>query len=125
MKLHIPWPPSVNTYWRNVNGRMMISKQGRLYRKNIAQMAMQNRWERFMADRLSVTINAYPPDRRKRDLDNLPKAIFDSLQHAGIFDDDEQIDFFSVQRGQIIKPGRVTLTITRRGVADLEVPSDA
>ena len=28
----IPYPPSVNTYWRAVKGRVILSKKGREYR---------------------------------------------------------------------------------------------
>jgi len=30
----------------------------------------------------------YWPDARKRDVDNQGKAIFDALEHAGVFDND-------------------------------------
>lgn len=30
--LILPWPPSVNTYWRTFRGRMLISAHGRDYR---------------------------------------------------------------------------------------------
>jgi len=47
----------------------------------------------FLADkRLRVVIECFPPDRRRRDLDNLGKSCLDSLQHAKIFVDDNQID---------------------------------
>jgi Holliday junction resolvase RusA-like endonuclease len=31
----LPWPPSVNTNWRTVNGRMIISAKGREYREEV------------------------------------------------------------------------------------------
>lgn len=111
MRIELPWPPSMNTYWRNVKGKVLISKKGRAYRKLIADMALVGRWHSFGADRISITIQAHPPDKRRRDLDNLPKAIFDSLEKAGVFIDDEQIDYFSVGRCEIEKPGKVVLII--------------
>jgi len=45
-----------------------------------------------------MSIECYPPDRRKRDLDNLGKCIADSLQHARVYADDSQIDFLSFER---------------------------
>lgn len=53
---------------------------------------------RFGAARLAVTIDAYPPDNRRRDIDNLPKSVLDALQHAGVFDDDAQVDRLTVER---------------------------
>lgn len=38
------------------------------------------------------------PDRRRRDLDNMPKALFDGLTHAGVWTDDSQIDDLRIVR---------------------------
>ncbi|EPA3162808.1 RusA family crossover junction endodeoxyribonuclease, partial [Yersinia enterocolitica] len=62
--------------------------------------------------RLKVSISAHVPDRRRRDLDNLQKAVFDSLVHAEFMQDDEQIDDFRVRRQPIEKGGRLSISIT-------------
>jgi crossover junction endodeoxyribonuclease RusA len=111
MIIELPWPPSVNTYWRHVGHKVLISKKGREYRNTVGWMSRAG--PEFGDARLHIEIDAYPPDRRKRDLDNLPKAIFDSLQHGGMFDDDNQIDYFSVARKEIRKGGAIILNITR------------
>jgi crossover junction endodeoxyribonuclease RusA len=41
---------------------------------------------------MRVEIQAFRPDRRRRDLDNLLKAILDSLTHAGVMQDDALIE---------------------------------
>lgn len=33
--LTLPWPPSVNRYWRAVNGRNILSAEGRAYRASL------------------------------------------------------------------------------------------
>jgi crossover junction endodeoxyribonuclease RusA len=38
-----------------------------------------------------MTIEAWRPDERKRDLDNLLKAPLDALTHAGVYLDDHLI----------------------------------
>lgn len=60
---------------------------------------MENRFHKFEEKRLKVDIIAYPPDKRRRDLDNLLKAPQDSLQHAGVFHDDSQIADLRIRRG--------------------------
>jgi crossover junction endodeoxyribonuclease RusA len=40
---------------------------------------------------LRVVIEAWRPDKRRRDLDNLLKATLDGLAHAGVYEDDSQI----------------------------------
>ena len=53
--------------------------------------------------RLSVLINAYPPDRRKRDLDNILKSLLDALQHARVYPDDSQIDRLTIIRNEALE----------------------
>ena len=95
----MPWPPTTNSYWRTVGGRMLISKRGREYRKAVAEMAAADGWPKFGGVRLTVKIEAWMPDRRRRDLDNLLKSMLDSLTHAGVWDDDSQIDQLAIWRG--------------------------
>ncbi len=98
----LPWPPTVNTYWRNVGGRVLISREGRQYRQAVAELAAAERWPKFGSSRLSVQIEAWMPDKRRRDLDNLLKSLLDSLTHAGVWDDDSQIDGLAIWRAQTI-----------------------
>lgn len=116
MTLDLPWPPSVNVYWRHNRGRAHISHDGIEHRRRVglAFFASSFRWQPFNAsERLEVRLVVHPPDNRRRDLDNLPKAILDGLQHAGVYADDSQIDSLWVLRGSVDpdKQGRVHATI--------------
>jgi crossover junction endodeoxyribonuclease RusA len=55
-------------------------------------------------------------DRRASDLDNRLKALCDALEHAGVFDDDEQIDELVIVRGPIVKGGECRVMISEREV---------
>jgi len=91
IELTLPWPPSVNTYWRNFDGRMIISARGREYRETVGdQMTLQKMVKHFKGQ-LKVEIEAFRPDKRRRDLDNLLKATLDGLAHASVYEDDSQI----------------------------------
>ncbi len=94
----LPFPPTVNTYYRTVNGRMLISREGREYRQAVAELAASENWPKFGSERVSVSIEAWMPDRRRRDLDNLLKSLLDSLTHAGVWEDDSQIDGLAIWR---------------------------
>lgn len=99
-ELTLPWPPSVNRYWRSVKGRVLISAEGRAYRDGTESIAI-DRAKPFHDARLGVSIRAYSPDLRKRDLDNMLKAPLDALTYAGMWDDDSQIDQLSIARAGI------------------------
>ncbi len=40
---------------------------------------------------IAIRIDIAPPDDRRRDCDNVQKAVLDALQHAGVFWDDSQV----------------------------------
>ena len=113
MKLTLPFPPTVNTYWRHTPKGVLISASGRSFRSNaIAAVYMQlGRKPKPLDCDVQVTVVIAPPDRRARDLDNYLKALFDSLTHAGIWKDDSQIKRMAVEWGPVTKSGYVEITI--------------
>lgn len=116
--LTLPYPPSLNRYWRSVPGMSpKISAEGRAYRRDVIEILSKGPGVRFGSDRLAVAILTHAPDRRRRDLDNIPKALLDALEHAGIYEDDGQIDDLRITRGEVDKQWpRVVVCI---GTADI------
>lgn len=106
----LPYPPSLNSYYRTFRGRVLISKKGREYRKSVLRIIGLS--GTGLAERLSVIVYAYMPDNRRRDLDNTQKAILDSLTHAGVWLDDSQIDELHIIRKPVEKGGRVVVIIS-------------
>ena len=105
------YPPSVNSYWRSIGrGRVIISSKGRLYRQAVIQDVSDLDLP-VLQGRLKVTIQAWMPDKRRRDVDNITKALLDALTHALVYQDDEQIDDLRIIRMGIEKPGRVEIEI--------------
>lgn len=113
IQIELPFPPSVNHYWRMWQGRMLISRQGRAYRNAVAAI-LRAAGVQPMTGRLAVSIEAFPPDRRKRDCDNLLKALIDSIQHGGAFPDDSQIVWLLIEKAQIVPGGKVVVCIVER-----------
>jgi crossover junction endodeoxyribonuclease RusA len=113
IELSLPWPPTGNKYYRRHQGRILISRDGRAYQRRVKDEVMVQRVPAIIDQsvRLEVEILAFPPDRRKRDLDNLSKAIQDSLEAAGVIPDDEQIDDLRICRMASERPGRVQVHI--------------
>lgn len=114
-QLVLPWPPSSNTYWRRNGPRYFITPSGIAYRQQVAILGVswKNRFDRDK--RLSVLVEAYPPDRRRRDVDNIFKCLLDSLQWARIYVDDSQIDRLFVERKAVEPPGRVIVSVEEIG----------
>ena len=127
LDIKLPWPPTVNTYWRSVvlprkNKRtgakkassvVLLSQNGRAYRDRVAQAVLVQRVPRnHLHGKLKVEITAYPPDLRARDLDNLPKGILDSLKHAGVYRDDCDIDDLHIRRATVRKGGAIEISIS-------------
>ncbi len=143
--LTLPYPPSINHYWRNFRGRVVISREGRAFRKNVqalppeetpppeappetlpegtadatphsapstttlAQRSGNGPRKPPAGGRIALCMDAFPPDRRRRDLDNIQKPVLDSLEHAGVYEDDSQIDLLLTRRCEVTKHGRVEI----------------
>jgi len=126
IELELPWPPSVNNY-KQV-GRMITTANGKLLqtRKNSPET---NRYyyEAWVVIRsykfshdvklpisatISLEVDVFPPDSRKRDLDNILKVLLDSLVRGGLIVDDSQVARLLVERKAIIPQGKVIIRVT-------------
>lgn len=120
MKLILPFPPSVNTYWRAPNkgplkGRHLISAAGRKYQSAACAAIIEQlrRLPKPSTALAAVEITLFPPDERRRDIDNYCKALLDSLTHAGVWEDDRQVKRLLVEWGPVQQGGMVEITISR------------
>jgi crossover junction endodeoxyribonuclease RusA len=104
MQYTLPWPPSINHYYRQHRGRIYVTHKGKAYRRLVYEHLMAQ-LVRDTPGRLAVHIVVHQPDRRKRDLDNLLKCLLDALQHGGAFADDSHIDDLHIVRGSVDRPG--------------------
>ena len=125
MTINLPFPPSVNMIWRTmVRGKRAItymSADGKEYRNDVRVRVLESGIRSTLTGRLTVEILIHPPDRRKRDIDNSLKALLDSMQHAGVYKDDSQIDWLLVRRGDLRSNGCVEVTI-KEYPADGDLP---
>lgn len=97
--------------------KTLVSQEAREYKAQIKRLALC--WGIVpLKGRLEVTISAYMPDNRKRDLDNLLKITLDSLKETGIFEDDSQIDRLSIERSEVHKPGKLMVYLKEIEVFD-------
>ena len=111
VRIELPWPPSVNHYWQRTRSGMIIGKSGRLYIQSVQAAVLISGCRRNMLGDLHLEILAFPPDKRRRDLDNTLKATLDSLQKCGVYDDDFQIAKLTIERMRSSRPGRLEVSI--------------
>jgi len=109
--LDLPLPPTSNLYYRRGKYCTYLSDKGRAYKMQVADIISSECFVKFENRRLRVHINLHPATRGRSDLDNRLKALADSLQDAGLFEDDSQIDDLRIVRCDVIKGGRVSVII--------------
>jgi crossover junction endodeoxyribonuclease RusA len=112
LSLRLPYPPSANAIWEVARNRIKLTERGRLYRREVAMCVLnQVGTPEAISGPVSVTVEASPPDGRKRDLDNLCKATLDALTHAKVWGDDSQIRELALCWDERSRGGSLTVTI--------------
>ena len=102
-------PPSTNRVWRNAGGKTYLAPETKRYRAKVAAEmfgALPSPWMW-----VGVEIELSPPDRRRFDIDNRTKALFDALTACGFWWDDECVTEHRVTRLEPVKGGRTRLEI--------------
>lgn len=109
--LELPYPPSINRYYRHVGFRTLISREGRAYRRTVCAI-LRRAGVRPLDGTLAVGLDLYPPDHRTRDADNVQKALMDSMQHGRVYRDDSQVKkLLTIMRDQVVPGGKVIVCV--------------
>lgn len=117
LRIELPWPPSANSIWRRSGRRMHLSAKALRYHADVMAAVLAVRADRKLAGRICVSLAAYPPDRRKRDIDNLVKPTLDALTKAGVWLDDEQVEELTIRRLNVSRGGKLVAEIYERKAA--------
>ena len=111
----LPWPPSVNNYYgRNKKRAVYLKPQVRKYFEwCFFDIYMQNDCRKCkpFKGKVKVVREMYPPDNRRRDEDNIVKALNDALTRSSVIKDDCQIVDARNLKYDPQKPGKVKLII--------------
>lgn len=125
MRLVLPYPPSVNGTWQftgktttredgtKAKGKAYLTEKVKKYRKSVLDaLWLQTKKLETFKGQVSVDILAYAPDKRIRDIDNIVKAVFDSLTHANIWMDDQYVRRHTVEFStRIVKGGALIVRV--------------
>jgi len=105
----------VNNYYVHTRNGVFISKKGRKYTHTVELDIKEQCGELFITDSVMMEVKMYPPDRRKRDLDNHMKSLQDAIVKAGLLEDDSLIDQLFIYRGEVVKGGLIVVEINDAG----------
>lgn len=103
VSLHLPFPPSANTYYRRGPKSTYLSKSGIAYKAAVSDAVAMSGYK--LDGRIDLFVALSSPTKRKYDLDNRIKPLQDAMQDAGLYADDEQIDRITVVRHPPTKGG--------------------
>ena len=112
IKLEFPYPPSANHAYSYVHGRPVLTQEARAYRHAVRKIIVNQQFKPLLGP-IAIRIDINPPDNRRRDIDNCLKSLFDALQHAGAFWDDNQIIVLHAIKHPPMEGGRVQVVISQ------------
>lgn len=107
----LPYPPTGNHSVKHAGGRHWLTAGAKKYRDDVCLMVRAQNAATGFLERLRVVCEIYPPDRRRRDMDNAWKSAGDALTHAGVWKDDFQIEDLRLVRMDPHPGGKVIVTV--------------
>lgn len=97
IELRLPYPPSVNRYWRVWRNRAVKSPTAKKFAREVREVVAKGGWPR-VSGQVRVTVELSPEKGRKPDIDNAAKALLDALVDSGVMEDDRDVEALSMWR---------------------------
>lgn len=110
----LPFPPSVNTYWRRNGNRTFVCKAGATFKANVLASVVESlgRMPKPVACELALELDLHPPTKAVRDADNYCKSVLDALAEARVYANDSQVKRLTVEMFPSAgKPGRAVVRL--------------
>lgn len=108
--VELPWPPSVNNYFKRNGRRTFLPKEALVFRDEVAKAFGKLEPE---TGYLHLMIDQHPKNNVRRDIDNYIKPLMDAMQVCGVMVDDVQVKRLSVVRGENIEGGCCFVKVER------------
>lgn len=112
----LPYPPTGNHAVKHTRqGRHYVTSEAKSYYETVTYLVRCANACAMLDGDLTVECDIYPPDRRRRDMDNAWKVLSDACTKAGVWLDDTQINRLVLERQEPVKDGRVLLRVLQSG----------
>lgn len=117
-RLELPYPPSVNRYWRTFRNRQVVSAEGKAFKTHTAWLARQEGLQAPIAGPvvLRAVLRPKKPLRASKrpvrciDIDNALKACCDALNGVAYLDDSQLVDL-RISRGEPCAGGMLEVAV--------------
>lgn len=109
----LPYPPSGNHSTKHTrSGAHYTSPAAKAYKQQVKAAIGPLAASDTLVGPLVVVCEIYPPDRRRRDMDNAWKTAADAMTGAGVWMDDYQVADLRLVRMEVRKSGMLRVEIT-------------
>lgn len=114
--ISLPYPPSGNHMWKHTTkGKHYLTTKARDYYADVGMATYHQQAVIGIDQPMRVQCLLYPPDKRRRDMDNAWKVIADSLTKSGVWVDDSLIRSLLIEWMDPVKGGKVVISIAPHG----------
>lgn len=114
MNIVLPYPPVTgNHMWKHAKGKHYLVKEAREFYVLVGQAVRAQGANINTPELLRAHVQLYPPDKRRRDMDNAWKVIGDALTKAQVWQDDSQIRSKLIEWAEPMKGGKVVIALAR------------
>ena len=113
--IELPWQVSTNIYYRHGQGRTRICKEGILFKNEVAVLFSRVKGKPLFKDGpIELIVKLYPPDLRKRDIDNhCGKSLLDAMEGL-LYSNDTQVKKLTAEMLDPFRPtGKVEVKARR------------
>lgn len=109
----LPYPSglSVNRYLVRATRQIYLNPKVKQYYREVYWLIHTYKIPSFEDRDIEVSIEIYPPTRRRMDVDNCLKVVLDALQNCGMYNNDNQIRKLTIERREVVDNSRLDIEI--------------
>lgn len=112
MTITIPFPTATgNHMWKHSGRKHYLTEKAKQYYWHVAQAIRAQNAVWKLEGSIQAEVAIYPPDKRRRDSDNIWKVVGDALTKAGVWVDDSLVHDLRLVKHPVDSNPRVEIRI--------------